>query len=88
MLPRAAKFICKLKIVNINIVKSRQQLLVTNQYNIIYNYVRSYLKQPWFEIMIDEDVKSQDLKELATIVRPSAWSTRLIGVHQVRVCSD
>ena len=37
--------------------------------------------------MINENIKSQDLKELATIVQPSARSTRLIGVHQIRVSS-
>ncbi len=48
----------------------------------------SYLEQPWFEGMIYENVKSQDLKELATILRSSARSTCLVGVHQVRVCGD
>ena len=47
-----------------------------------------YLKQPWFEGAVKQDVKAKDLKALALVQWRASRTAGLVGVYQMGVCQQ
>ena len=47
-----------------------------------------YLKQPWFEGAVEQDVKAKDLKALALVQWRASRTAGLVGVYQMGVCQQ